>query len=86
MIDLASRDEVPEELQWASGMILPALSRVYRQEEEVSDVDGEKFAQAFLDEEYGYKETAEGLEAYYNINAEAEICQMFVEYYLQNHT
>lgn len=38
-----------------------------------------------MSEEQGYKETAEDMDTYHAVDAEAEICQMFVEHYLQNH-
>lgn len=87
LIDLDFSDEVQRNLEWNSGLVLPALSRVYCQKEGNSKVDGEEFAQTFLEmsEEHNYRETAEDMDTYHQVDAEAEICQMFVEYYLQNH-
>lgn len=36
-----------------------------------------------MSEEHDYRDM--DIDAYHNVDAEAEICQMFVEYYLQNH-
>jgi len=91
-----ARKEEDAKTEWATGIILPAVSRIYRQDQEsleivdvdeISEIDGEKFAKTFMEmsEEQGYKETAENMDNYYAVDAEAEICQMFVEHYLQNH-
>lgn len=97
VVEAASREE-DAETEWAMGIILPAVSRIYRQDQEslevvgvdvdeISKIDGEKFAKTFMEmsEEHGYKETAEDMDTYHAVDAEAEICQMFVVHYLQNH-
>lgn len=91
-----ARKEEDAETEWAAGIILPAISRIYRQNQEnlevvevdeISEIDGEKFAKTFMEmsEEHGYKELAEDMDTYHAVEAEVEICQVFVGYYLQNH-
>lgn len=87
-------EEPSDEFEWASGIILPAVSRLYYQEslevigidvDEISEVDGEKLAKTFLEKAEHYKGVMEETDSYYQLDAEAEVTQMFVEWYILNH-
>ena len=72
-------NEVSETL---AGIVLPAISRIYR-ESNVKKVDGEKVATALCEDEEKHKQMIENIESYYAVDAEAEFTETFVESYIQ---
>lgn len=88
LLDKKSDFENKELFEWASGLILPSIRRLYDQDfddKNVENVDGKKFAKIFLKKADSYKKQSEMIDENHNVDSEAEISQMFVDWYSLNH-
>lgn len=84
VIKQASANE--DEIEWESGFVLPALSRTYRKIDEAEKIDGEKFAKLFIEKskENNFKSIVKDLAAYYAVDGEAELADIFSDFYAYN--